>query len=259
MFIPFYDGQALRHIRLQYVTLGIIALNVIIFLIGLPFAPTDGSAGGMAIGFGHVPAVFNDTRALPAEFRYIPDAIYPLTAITYSFLHGDWLHLGGNMLFLWVFGDNVEDAMGHLKFALFYIACAMAAAFLHVLVFPASENPLIGASGAAAGIVAAYLLLHPKARVWVLVMMRVPLRLTALWVLGAWIVFQIFMFITAEGSEVSWAAHVGGIMAGLVLTPLLKRRGVKLFDRDLPKPEDPAPIVEPLPPKPEKQPWGRQR
>ncbi|MFD0914933.1 rhomboid family intramembrane serine protease [Pseudahrensia aquimaris] len=257
MFIPFYDGKALQHVSLQWVTLSIIAINVVVFLIGLPFAPSDGTAGGLAIGFGHIPSVANDLRTLPTEFRYIPDGLYPLTAITYSFLHADWWHLAGNMLFIWVFGDNVEDAMGHIKFLIFYLACAVAGAFFHALVFPDSSSPLIGASGAAAGIVAAYLMLHPKARVWVLVMMRIPIRLTALWVLGFWIAFQIFMFVTSSGQGVSWAAHVGGIMAGAVLVVILKRRNVELFDRDLPVPQNQEALVEPIPPKPKKRPWGR--
>ena len=258
MFIPFYDGKALQHVSLQWVTLAIIAANVLVFLLGLPFAPTDGTASGLALGFGHIPAVANESRVLPMELRYLPTDLYPLTAVTYSFLHADWWHLAGNMLFIWVFGDNVEDAMGHIKYALFYLICAVAGAFFHALVFPASVSPLIGASAAAAGIVAAYLMLHPRARVWVLVMMRIPIRLTALWVLGAWIVFQIFMFVTFTGEGVSWAAHIGGIMAGALLIVPLKRRGVALFDRDLPIPASPDPVVEPLPPKPEKRPWGRQ-
>lgn len=258
MFIPFYDGKALQHVSLQWVTLTIIAINCIVFLIGLPFAPDDGTVSGFVIGLGHVPAVANDMRSLPIEFQYIPDSLYPLTAITYSFLHSDWWHLIGNMLFIWVFGDNVEDAMGHIKFLIFYLACAFVGAFFHALVFPESTSPLIGASGAAAGIVAAYLMLHPKARIWVLVMMRVPIRLSALWVLSAWIVFQVFMFITSTEQGVSWAAHVGGIMAGLLLVIPLKRRGVALFDRGLTVPADAEPLAVPISKNKDTKPWGRQ-
>jgi hypothetical protein len=124
------------------------------------------------LGLGFIPSVVNDIAELPPSLVLVPeDATY----VTYSFLHGGLLHLGSNMLFLWVFGDNVEDAMGHIRFLIFYFACAAAGAFAHALLLPASENPLIGASGAVAGVVAAYLMLHPKVRVWVLVLGRIPL------------------------------------------------------------------------------------
>ena len=113
--------------------------------------------------------------------------------VTYAFLHGSWMHLGGNMLFLWVFGDNVEDALGHGRFLVFYLLCAAAAGYGHALTEPVSIAPLIGASGAVAGVIGAYLVLHPKVRVWVLAFGRLPLRLPAAWVLSAWIAFQLVM------------------------------------------------------------------
>lgn len=254
MFIPLYDGHPTRFIKLHWVTLGIIALNIIVFLINLPFSPPDGSAGSLSIGFGHVPSVSNDIRALPADYQFIPENLYFLSAITYSFIHADIWHLGGNMLFLWVFGDNVEDAMGHIKFLIFYLASAFMAAWFHALVFPESDAPLIGASGAAAAIVTAYVLLHPHVKVWVLVLSRIPLPIPAVWAIGAWILFQITMFIIDTDGAVSWAAHVGGIMAGALLILPLKRKEVSLFDKDLAKPSTP-----PAPETKAKQPWGRQK
>lgn len=254
MFIPLYDGNPTRFIKLHWVTLTIIALNIVIFLINLPFAPQDGSAGSLSIGFGHVPSVSNDIRTLPADYQFIPDHLYFLTAITYSFIHADIWHLGGNMLFLWVFGDNVEDAMGHFKFLIFYLVSAFAAAWFHALVFPGSDAPLIGASGAAAAIVTAYVLLHPRVKIWVLILGRIPLPIPAVWVIGAWILFQIFMFITDADGAVSWAAHVGGILAGAVLLWPLKRKEVFLFDKGVKQTEAPAPQDSE-----HKQVWGRRK
>jgi membrane associated rhomboid family serine protease len=180
--------------------------------------------------YGFIPAVALGHQALPLELQQVPTAA---TFVTYAFLHGDLMHLVGNMLFIWVFGDNVEDAMGHLKFLAFYFLCAAAGAFVHMLAMPQSEVPLIGASGAAAGIITAYLMLHPHVRVWVLALGRIPLRLSAAFMIGLWIAFQIFKFFSTDGDRVSWAAHVGGIAAGAALLPVLKRRGVALFDRGM--------------------------
>src|SRR5690606_34643361 len=153
------------------------------------------------------------------------------TYLTYAFLHGDIFHLGGNMLFLWVFGDNVEDALGHFRFLVFYLLCAVSGAVLHAMIAPASQAPLIGASGAIAGVVAAYLILHPRVKIWVLAFARIPLRLPAYVVIVLWIGFQFLMLAGAGGEdEISWACHVGGILAGMVLVLLLRRRDVPLFD-----------------------------
>ena len=240
-------------------TLGIIALNVLVFL-AFNIANIIGpdSVNFAAVAFGHVPSVANDVKTLPIQYRIVPHGLYGLTALSSAFLHADLWHLGGNMLFLWVFGDNVEDAMGHFKFLVFYVACAFAAAWFHAFAFPNSDAPLIGASGAAAGIVAAYLMLHPKMKVWVLFLARFPLKLPALWLLGGWIAYQVFMFVTATGSQVSWAAHVGGIAAGIALVGFLKRRDVPLFDRFIVAPE--AVVLEPqadLPSQSKPSRWGR--
>ncbi|MCB1386059.1 MAG: rhomboid family intramembrane serine protease [Nitratireductor sp.] len=229
MFIPLHDANTLKYIRLQYVTLAIIALNVLVWLITGSQAASDPQVQQASFyAYGFIPSVVNGIEVLPVELDRIPPAA---SYITYAFFHGDFMHLAGNMLFIWVFGDNVEDAMGHLRFIFFYLACAAAAAFAHALPDPQSSVPLIGASGAAAGIVAAYLLLHPKVRIWVLALGRIPLRIPALYVLGGWAAFQVFQFLTDTESQVSWMAHIGGMIAGGVLIVFLHRKGVELFDR----------------------------
>ncbi len=225
MFIPLHDSNRLDYIRVQYVTLAIIAANVVIWFLTL--GNSDEAAWAAAVGFGYVPALVHDTASLGPGIAAVPEA---LSYVTYAFLHQDFWHLGGNMLFLWVFGDNVEDALGHVKFALFYCACAAAAAWFHGFVDPSSEAPLIGASGAIAGIVAAYLLLHPRVKVWILALGRIPLRIPAFIPLLVWIGFQVVMFLSGPDEQVSWAAHIGGFTAGAVLVVFLRRRGVPLFD-----------------------------
>jgi membrane associated rhomboid family serine protease len=226
MFIPLHDRNALKHIRKQYVTLGLILANVVTHALAT-LAPDALYEIGV-YGMGFIPAVAFNMAELDPRLVLVPESA---TYITYSFLHGSWLHLGSNMLFLWVFGDNVEDAMGHFKFLFFYLVCAAAGALAHGLVLPASEAPLIGASGAVSGVVAAYLMLHPKVRVWVLVFMRFPLPLPAFIPLLFWVGQQFVMLVIDSESNVSWGAHVGGILAGALLVLFLRRPGVPLFDR----------------------------
>jgi membrane associated rhomboid family serine protease len=147
------------------------------------------------------------------------------------FVHGNLWHLLGNMLFLWVFGDNVEDAMGHWRFLFFYIICGVFAALTHVMIQPGSNIPMIGASGAVAGIVAAYLMLHPKVKIWVLALWPIPFKLSAMWVLGFWVLLQLFSALTSSGEGIAWWAHVGGLAAGAVLILFMRRPGVQLFDQ----------------------------
>jgi membrane associated rhomboid family serine protease len=159
-----------------------------------------------------------------------------LTLITYQFLHGGVLHLFSNMLFLWVFGDNVEDAMGHLRFLVFYLLCGVAGGLAHAAALPSSPYPLVGASGAVAGVIAAYLMLHPRVRVWVLAFRVLPLRVPAGWVLGVWVVTQLTMVLLAPADGVAWWAHVGGMATGALLVLFMRRPGVLLFDRGLASP-----------------------
>ncbi|MGD9916149.1 MAG: rhomboid family intramembrane serine protease [Rhizobiaceae bacterium] len=255
MFIPLHDANSLKHISAQYVTIALIAANVIVFL--LTSVGSEQTVQAAVVGLGYIPATIYDFAARGPAQIWVPDYA---TYITYMFLHGDIWHLGGNMLFLWVFGDNVEDALGHLKFLIFYLLCGIAGAFLHGIVAPDSTAPLIGASGAIAGIVSAYLFLHPRVRIWVLAFGRIPLRIPAWLVLALWIAFQLVMFFGAGDEQISWAAHVGGIIAGVVLVLVMRRRNVSLFDAEVVTPRAAqvrTPWTPPEPPPPSQR-WGRQ-
>ena len=231
VFIPLSDDNPLRSVRFQWVTIALIAANVVVFL--LENTP-DGQAA--IASFALVPTelfhvrIWGGTVLAPDQPLQVPEG---LTLITYQFFHGDVLHLLSNMLFLWVFGDNVEDAVGHVKFLAFYLLCGIAGGLAHAFMLPDSRLPLIGASGAVAGVIAAYLILHPRVRVWVLAFRFIPLRISAAWVLGVWVVTQFVMIALAPADQVAWWAHVGGVVAGAVLILVLRRPGVALFDRGL--------------------------
>lgn len=233
MFVPISDDNPLKAIHFQVVTVGLIAINVIVF--ALSSVNVDAYA---VAEFAVVPdELFLGTTStlapdgIPAS--HLPEA---LTLITYMFFHADIWHLTGNMLFLWVFGDNVEDAVGHVKFLFFYLACGVAAALVHAAMVTGTDGagvPLIGASGAVAGVIAAYLMLHPRVRVWVLAFKVIPLQISAEFALGAWIVTQIVMVLMPAVGPVAWWAHIGGLISGAILILFLRRRGVPLFDREL--------------------------
>lgn len=256
MFIPLHDANSLRYIKAQYVTFALIAINVLAFLFTV--LQPESAIQATVMGLGYIPSVVFDSAELPPGSVIVPE---DLTYVTYSFLHGDIFHLGGNMLFLWVFGDNVEDALGHIKFLIFYLLCAIAGAAFHGLVMPESQAPLIGASGAIAGIVAAYLMLHPSVKVWVLAFARIPLRIPAWIVLALWIALQLVMFLAGGEEQISFAAHVGGILAGALLVLIMRRRGVPLFDRGIVTPQAVAveqeSAVKPIEAAPAPR-WGRQ-
>ncbi|WP_275784627.1 rhomboid family intramembrane serine protease [Pararhizobium gei] len=262
MFIPLHDANALKHIKVQYVTIGLILINIIAWLVTGPLLAPESFSNATLMGLGYIPAVSFDFARLTPELILVPDEA---TYVTYAFLHGDFWHLASNMLFLWVFGDNVEDALGHVRYLIFYLLCAAAGALVHGLINTASEAPLIGASGAISGVVAAYFLLHPKVRVWVLVFFRIPLPLPAFIPLALWIGQQFIMLVIDPESGISWGAHVGGILAGLLLVVFLRRRGVPLFDRTIVTPRAvehvEATAVSPQPPHSsdgaKRTPWGR--
>jgi membrane associated rhomboid family serine protease len=223
-FIPIYDGTPLRNIRRPWVAWGLIVVNVVVFF--LVESGGFGSANEASVyTFGLIPAVVSGAELSPS---FVPT---PLTLITYSFLHGDFWHLLGNMVFLWVLADNIEDALGHVRYLLFYLLCAAGAGYAYVLSAPDSAGPLIGASGAIAGTISAYLILHPRARIWVLVLARIPLRLTAFYVLGFWVVFQLLAVFFGGESNIAWWSHLGGIACGAVLVVLLRKPGTPLFGR----------------------------
>jgi membrane associated rhomboid family serine protease len=156
----------------------------------------------------------------------------PLTLISSMFMHGGWMHLIGNMLFLWVLGDNVEDAMGHGRFIIFYILCGIAAALTHAAMDPASSTPMIGASGAISGVIGAYLILHPKVQILTLAF-RFFIHIPAYIMLGIWIAMQVInvsMASNTGGGGVAWWAHIGGLIAGIILIAPMRHKSVPLFD-----------------------------
>jgi membrane associated rhomboid family serine protease len=231
MFLPFFDSNPKERITVQAVTVGLIVLNVAMFLV-FQGAVVDYPDYRLAL----IPVTLFAEQTRPADLIFVPEEI---TVLSYAFLHGSWLHLAGNMLFLWVFGDNVEDAMGHVKFLIFFILCGIAGGLAYAIMTPDPAAPLVGASGATSGVVAAYLMLHPKVKVWVLVtlLIKFPFQLPAWIVLGAYVVWNVIMVLSGDnGSNTAWWAHIGGLVAGAALTPLFKHRDVKLFDQDLPEP-----------------------
>ena len=211
------------------VTWALLALNVGAFL--LEIARPPGALQAFVTAWGVVPREFSAGRDL-APLIPVP---YHLTLLTSMFLHGGWLHLGGNMLYLWIFGDNLEHRMGHVKFLVFYLLCGLAAGIAHIVFNSNSQVPTVGASGAISGVLGGYLVLFPRNRVKVLShygVMAVP----AVVVLGMWIVIQVVnsagsMATTSDtgGGGVAYLAHVGGFVAGLVLVKLFARPAAARF------------------------------
>ena len=232
VFVPLHDTNPLKKIRFPYVTVGLIVLNVAAYVVlqtgwFIPLEDEDVTA------FAVVPAQLLANAGGESPFLASGAVLGPerLTLLTYMFIHGGWVHLIGNMLFLWVFGDNIEDAMGHMRFVMFYLMCGIFAALAHIFMLPNSDLPLIGASGAVAGIISAYLILHPKVKVWVLALWRIPIRITAAWALGIWILAQFVNLFFPSEEAIAWWAHLGGLLAGALLILFMRRRGVVLFDR----------------------------
>ena len=226
VLIPLHDSNPLRVVAFQAVTFSIILLCTLVFL--YQQVASEQQAAELIYAFGMLPAVLFEHRHLDAELAVLPAEF---TLVTSIFLHSGWMHLIGNMAFLWVFGDNVEDSMGHLRFLVFFLICGLFASLAHALVDTESINPLVGASGAIAGVLGAYLMLHPRVKVIVLVGMRVPLRLRAYWVIGFWVALQVFFVATNTGGNTAWWAHIGGFITGVILIPFLKLPAIPLFDR----------------------------
>ena len=224
MFLPLHDRNPIRHVTFPYVTYALMALNLVMFLVQVSM-PRE-AFEWFAVEYGMIPIVVRDL--VPQPVAWLPDWA---NLVTYAFLHADWLHLGTNMLFLWIFGDNIEDALGHLRFVIFYLACAALAALVHIAFNYDSNGPLVGASGAVAGVMGAYILLYPHARVFVLfrIVIPIPLPIPALWMLGVWIATQIFNVLVGSQEPVSWWAHLGGVAAGALLVIPMRRRAVPLF------------------------------
>ena len=221
MFLPLHDDTPLKVIRFQFVTVLIMAINVGVFLATGAFQG-EANLASVTSSFGFVPAEFLGAanQGPVASGGPLHEA---LTLITFQFIHAGWLHLIGNMLFLWVFADNIEDVYGYGGFALFYLLCGVAGGLVHAVMMPHSPSPLIGASGSVSGVLAAYMVLFPKARVWILLFLRIPVPLPAFWVLGGWFLIQVFsLFASLPGQDIAWYAHIGGFSTGLVITLVLR-------------------------------------
>ena len=208
--------------RFPYVTIGIIISNILIFLLEIISPP------GMektVYAYGAVPQYILTFE----KFQPIHPA---LTVFTAMFMHGGLFHLGGNMLYLWIFGNNIEDKLGHLRFIIFYIFCGITAAYSHALIDPHSLTPMIGASGAISGILGAYLLLFPRAGVYTLIFLGFfvqVVKIPALIVIGFWAIVQFINGLVSTGlvkqGGVAWFAHIGGFITGLLTIKLwLPRR-----------------------------------
>jgi membrane associated rhomboid family serine protease len=203
--LPIGDDNSARR-TVPLVTYALIALNVLFFLVEL--AGGDTFIGNWAF--------------VPSRFLANPSGDF-LTIFTSMFMHAGWLHLGGNMLYLWIFGDNVEDRFGHIKFIIFYLLCGIAATFAQLAFSTGSNVPNLGASGAIAGVLGAYIVMFPKGRISVLQGSQV-IPVSALIVIGFWFVLQIFSSIgsVTETGGVAYIAHVGGFIAGVLLAFLFR-------------------------------------
>lgn len=224
--IPVYDEDHRGRGAKPWAMWAVFAANVLAFAC-LVLVPGD-VAETLFVDFGVVPRAL--TQSLD-DGRFAVLISSAATLFTYTFLHGSWLHLTANMIFLWVFGDDVEAAMGHVRFAVFYLLCGAIGAVVHVVSDPGSTAILVGASGAIGGIIAAYLMLRPWAHVVVLVFGLMTLRIHAFWLLGAWIAWEAFNLIWSTGIGTSHWTHAGGLLAGAALVLVLRKPGTKLFQR----------------------------
>ncbi|MGD0192730.1 MAG: rhomboid family intramembrane serine protease [Rhizomicrobium sp.] len=226
--IPISDENPTRLTPIM--TWALILICVLVYL----WERSQGREMDAAIAvFGFTPAaLFGYRVGVPGLETYPPIE----TIFTSMFMHGGILHIAGNMLYLWIFGNNIEDAMGHLRFVFFYLVCGVAAALTLAYVDPVSRIPMVGASGAISGVLASYVLLFPRARVTVIFPLGfifIPFTISAFWVVGFWFVFQVFSALVSDPNQpgVAFWAHVGGFISGLVLTPLFKNADFPLFGR----------------------------
>lgn len=207
--------------RVPIVTWALLITSIVVFLWQLSLDERQSEAAIRSLGF------------TPSDFfmrGFGPGAGSGpwLTLITSMFLHGGLMHLGGNMLYLWIFGNNVEDALGHARFLVFYVACGIAAALTQGVAEPETGLPMVGASGAISGVLGAYVLIYPRARITVIIplgLILYPTKISSVFVVGFWFVMQLVSAALAEPGApgVAWLAHVGGFVAGMLLTPLLSQ------------------------------------
>jgi membrane associated rhomboid family serine protease len=219
MVLPIYDDNPFKLPHRPVMTWSLIGVNFLVFLLEL----TSGNPQQMLNNFGIVPASITGEVDIKGVLSPV------LTLVTYMFLHADWGHIFGNMLFLWVFGDNVEESLGRARFLVFYLLCGIIGGIVFVFSDLQSQNPLIGASGAVAGVIIAYVMLRPCAKITVLFGI-IPLRISAYWVVGSFVVLQIINLESSSKSEVAYWCHFGGMIAGGVLFALMRPPGVKLFE-----------------------------
>jgi membrane associated rhomboid family serine protease len=212
--LPLYDDQPIK--RFPFVTIFLIALNVLVFT---GWQLNVGMDKSVALG-----------GLVPATLLHAPTPEHCERIVTAMFLHGGWLHLVGNMWFLWIFGNNIEDATGSLRFLLFYLLCGIAAAMAHIFFAPHSHTPMIGASGAISGVLGAYLVLHPRAAITTLVPLFIFIRIMeipAWFFLLFWIGLQILSQAASPhtgGGGVAYLAHIGGFFAGVPLIFFFKKQ-----------------------------------
>ena len=220
MVFPLYDENPFKLPAPPYATWGLIGINLFVFL--ATAGATPGQQQFLLMDYGVVPAFV--TASLHAH------SLRPeLSLVTGMFLHAGWGHLLGNMIYLWVFGDDIEEALGPLRFVAFYLLAGIASALAFVAFNPYSGMPLVGASGAISGVLAAYLMLRPCAQVSVFVF-RVVVRVRAYWVIGGWAVLQLFSLAGKADDGVAYLAHVGGLVAGALLFLALRPAGTRLFE-----------------------------
>ncbi|HXH86964.1 rhomboid family intramembrane serine protease [Petrachloros mirabilis] len=223
--IPLHDDNPTE--RPPVVTIAFIVICGLVFFFQASLPPQPGET--LVFQYGAIPALIFGQADLPEGIVVIPAYA---TLITSMFLHGSWMHLIGNMLYLWVFGNNIEDVMGHVRFVVFYLACGILAALSHAMTDPSSTIPMVGASGAISGVLGAYVLLFPRAHVLVLMPIIGMTRVAAGFVLGIWFVMQLMsggMTIGSTGGGVAFFAHIGGFIAGMALIGPFKRPDVPFF------------------------------
>ncbi len=220
MVMPIWDHSPFKWPKPPYVMWALVIINFAVFFVEAGFWPDQMDQLDQLAGL--VPAALTGrapAAGLPA----------PLTLITCLFVHGNFMHVFGNMIFLFVFGDDIEEALGHWRFLAFYLACGIGSGFAFALSDPSSTTDLIGASGAVSGVIAAYLLFRPCAKVTCLLGL-IPLRLRAYWIIGGWAIWQFVDAASRTDDGVAYWAHVGGLITGAVLFVVMRPRGVALFE-----------------------------
>ena len=226
--LPLHDANPRLYIRVHYVTIGLVIVNFGVFV--AMSLPTAAQSYDVVLAHSVIPARLFEGQQLPEAL----DAVSPLMSlITYQFLHGGWAHLIFNIMFLWIFGDNIEDALGHSRFFLFFLICGVIGGLVHCLVDTTDMTPVIGASGSISGILGAYLLLYPRARLLVLLFMFIPIRLPAMLVIGTFFAQDLLWAATNSPAALGVAvwAHIGGFLAGVFLVYYMRRPGIHLFQR----------------------------